>query len=400
MTIKKTLLFTMMLAVFLDVGNFFMPMPVYTPLFFHSSFLSGYSHEAISILLGVLVACYGFAQLFGGPFFGDLSDQYGRKKILILSLVLSTLGCILGGISLSTNNLFLVFISRLIIGFASGTISIIFALAADYSTKETSAKNLGYVTVGTSVGAALGPVIGGHLAHINYSTPFYLMSGLYLLTALLMLKLLPNEPATRNKTRLHIFNGIKNIFILASRSRYLCFLIVSVLLFQIGAESFYLAAPILAVKKFNMHSGNIGNYLLLLGIASFISSSYLNKYLSKYFSSIKAYIGCTLLFASAVSLLIFTNTKPSFTLPFIAFGFFGTLSWIHSNNLFSLSVDETEQGLAMGVGQAMWSAGGIFGAIIIGFSSAINYNSVGYLPVIFELAAFVMAIVIYKLSKE
>lgn len=125
MTIKKTLLFTMMLAVFLDVGNFFMPMPVYTPLFFHSSFLSGYSHEAISILLGVLVACYGFAQLFGGPFFGDLSDQYGRKKILILSLVLSTLGCILGGISLSTNNLFLVFISRLIIGFASGTISII-----------------------------------------------------------------------------------------------------------------------------------------------------------------------------------------------------------------------------------------------------------------------------------
>jgi MFS family permease len=78
--LSKSLLLTLMLAVFLDVANFFMPIPVFTPLLLHTPFLHGFSQSSKPLILGGLMACYGLAQLLGGPIFGELSDQHGRKK--------------------------------------------------------------------------------------------------------------------------------------------------------------------------------------------------------------------------------------------------------------------------------------------------------------------------------
>src|SRR5579872_4149731 len=155
-SLRKSLLIAFILAVFLDIGNFFMPMPIYTPLFLHSSFLQGSSHELRATMLGILISCYGIAQIFGGPLFGELSDQHGRKKILLTSLGASAIGCLLGGISLTIGSISLVYISRLLIGLSSGTIAVVFALAADYSNDNDRAKNLGYINIGISIGATLG----------------------------------------------------------------------------------------------------------------------------------------------------------------------------------------------------------------------------------------------------
>jgi len=105
-TIKKPLLYTLMLSVFLDVANFFMPIPIYTPLFLKTTFLQDISPSTKAVMLGSLIACYGFMQLFSGPIFGDLSDKYDRKKILSLSLILSTFSCLLNGWILRSSTLY------------------------------------------------------------------------------------------------------------------------------------------------------------------------------------------------------------------------------------------------------------------------------------------------------
>ena len=161
-SLDRRLLLILIFVVFLDICNFFLPVPVYTPLFIHGSFIHGVSESTAMILLGVLVSCFGLAQLFGGPLFGELSDQYGRKKILLIALIIGMFGTLLAAISLTTGIVPLIYISRLIIGFSSGTIGVSYAVAADFSKGTELSKNIGLISLGPTFAAAIGPLIGGH----------------------------------------------------------------------------------------------------------------------------------------------------------------------------------------------------------------------------------------------
>ncbi|MCD6047112.1 MAG: arabinose efflux permease family protein [Gammaproteobacteria bacterium] len=398
--LEKSLLLTLMLVVFLDIGNFFMPMPIYTPLFIQSNFLHSYSYEMRSILLGFVIACYGLAQLFGGPIFGELSDQYGRKKILIFSLCLSIIGCVLSGISLTIGSILMVFISRFLIGLSSGTIAVIFALTADYSNVNERPKNMGYITLGQSIGATLTPIIGGYLTGIHFDTssyqpyaiPFYFMGVLYLLSVVLIIKLLPQDKPFRQKNKIHLFTGFQNAYKAFFRSSLLRQLILMAIFFQIGSESFYLAAPIFAVKKLHMSGANIANCLMFFGITAAITSSWLNKNISQYFSSATIFLVSILLMTIAFFILPFSASITMITICFILFGIAGPLCWIHSNNLFSQAVDNTEQGLIFGVAQLLWSFGGIIGSILIGTVAAAHYKASTICPAIFTILALIIAI--------
>jgi|GEM_PF-2736093 MFS transporter, DHA1 family, tetracycline resistance protein len=403
-TFTKQLLFTLMLAVFLDIGNFFMPVPIYSPLFLHSSFLHAYSYETRAIMLGVLVACYGFAQLFGGPIFAEISDQHGRKKAILLSMSVAVLGCILGGISITTHTLSLIYVSRILIGFGSGTIAVVFAATADNSTNENRAKNLGYINTGLSIGVAVGPIIGGglvftHMGWLGYAIPFYVMAALYILNMLLISKLLPTDEAQRKDgKKIHLFTAFQNLYIIITRSPLLCTLVWMGLLFQLGIESFYLAAPVIGVQKFQMTPATIGTYFFIFGVVAAISSSFLNHAISKYFRSNWIYLVCVFLLIFTLIPLITASTHVAFAIPFVGVGIFGVLSWVHINNLFSESVDEKEQGLVFGVSQSLWSLGGIMGTLLVGFFAAAHHTAAATLPIVFEILTFLAAIVMVMLT--
>ena len=395
----RPLIFTLMLAVFLDIGNFFMPMPIYSPLFLHSSFLHGYSHEARAIMLGVLMALYGVAQLFGAPIFAEFSDQHGRRKAILLSMVIALAGCILAAISITYHSIPLVYISRLMIGFGSGTIAVVFAVTADLSNESNRAKHLGFINTGLSIGAAVGPVIGGHLVYIafapklGYAGPFYCMALLYLINICLVAKLLPYQaPARQGGKRIHLFTSFQNIYIVATRSPLLLYTVLMAVLFQIGVESFYLAAPVVGVQKFHMTAPTISNFFLGFGMVAAVVSWWLNKVVSKHFTSTQIYLVCVFLSIFTFVPLITASSYWMFFIPFAGVGVFSVLAWVHVNNLFSQAVDESEQGLIFGVSQSMWSLGGMIGTTLVGVTAAKHYQIAASLPVGFTILCFIVAI--------
>lgn len=399
-TIKKPLLYTLMLSVFLDVANFFMPIPIYTPLFLKTTFLQDISPSTKAVMLGSLIACYGFMQLFSGPIFGDLSDKYDRKKILSLSLILSTFSCLLSGISLGLDSIKLIYISRLLLGFSSGTIAIVFAITADKSNKNNRAKNLGYITAGTSLGAVFGPFIGGYLVSsskfswFGYATPFYIMIIPYLINLVLLRKFLAVDPAKYTNKKIYLLTGVKNIYKVIQNSTALFYLVLMVLLFQLACESFYLAAPIIAVKKLHLSPVIIGNHFFAQGITAIFVSLFFNNHLSKHFSSSKIFLINIFLLFSCFLLLSIAKSSFVLYLPFIGLGFFGTLCWIHSNNLFSQAVTENEQGLIFGVSQALWAFASIFGSIMVGFCAAAHYTFSVIVPIFSGFLACILAIIL------
>src|SRR3989338_10517203 len=98
-----------------------------------------------SIALGFLVAMYPLAQFFGAPILGALSDRYGRKKLLIASLIGTFTGYLLFATGLLTQQLWLLYFSRALDGFTGGNVCVANSAIADMSTNENRAKNFGLI---------------------------------------------------------------------------------------------------------------------------------------------------------------------------------------------------------------------------------------------------------------
>ena len=402
--LSKKLVLILILIVFLDICNFFMPVPIYTPLFLHGSFLPGVSYAHTVILLGILISCFGGAQLFGGPIFGELSDQYGRKKILILALAAGMVGTLLAAISLTTHIIWLTYVSRLIIGFSSGTIGISYAVAADLSENKDLAKNIGYISLGPSFASAVGPLIGGHLATNKYlsifgfATPFYLLATVFLIAIVALTFAMPMDKAKSSRTGIHIFTAFSNIFAVLKREPVFRRMVAMAISFQIGTEGFFLAAPIVAVKEYHLNAGQIANHFLMFA-AGLIISTWANKHLSEKFKSSQIYLVSLLLLIIGF-VLAYSGSAMLFWAAFFLFGIGGMLCWVHTNNIFSNLVDESEQGMIMGVSQAMWSIGGLVSSLIVGFIAAAHFKATGFLLLAAEIVSFVMMLLVIQALKN
>lgn len=159
----------------------------------------GASPQLITPILGA----YSLCQLLAAPFWGRLSDRYGRRPILISSLAGACLSYVMLGFA---TNLWWLLASRMLAGFMAGNLSAAFAYASDISTPENRAKALGTVGAAIGVGFMFGPAIGGILAGndehtANFMLPAVVSACLSVLAIALVFFMLPESHAHEHRTR-------------------------------------------------------------------------------------------------------------------------------------------------------------------------------------------------------
>lgn len=133
----------------------------------------------LAAIVGWLTAAYGICQLIAAPGLGVLSDRFGRRPILFICLLGSTLGYLIFGLG---GALWLLFLGRIIDGLTGGNISVLFGYVADITEPQDRGKYFGMLGAAAGVGTLIGPAAGGLLATINYRAPFLAAAGLLLLT--------------------------------------------------------------------------------------------------------------------------------------------------------------------------------------------------------------------------
>jgi DHA1 family tetracycline resistance protein-like MFS transporter len=176
-------LFVIFVTIFIDLVGFGVAIPV-LPIFAKEEF------GASPFSIGLVIASYSIMQFFSTPFLGQLSDKYGRRPILFISLLGTSLAALITGLS---TTLWMLFAGRIFDGITGGNISTAQAYIADVTTKEDRAKGMGLIGAAFGLGFIFGPAIGGILSKWGTHVPFFFVSALAFANAVTLYFILPES---------------------------------------------------------------------------------------------------------------------------------------------------------------------------------------------------------------
>ncbi|HKP71305.1 MAG TPA: MFS transporter, partial [Pyrinomonadaceae bacterium] len=174
---KRSPLLVIFITVFIDLVGFGIVIPVLP------YYLEGTKFNAPSSMVGLLFASYSVMQLIFTPVLGRLSDRYGRRPVLLFSLLGTSLGFLILGFA---TTLWMLFAGRIIDGITGGNISTAQAYIADVTTPENRAKGMGIIGAAFGLGFIFGPAIGGILSRWGIGVPFLFAAGLAFANAVLL----------------------------------------------------------------------------------------------------------------------------------------------------------------------------------------------------------------------
>src|ERR1041384_1204484 len=179
---KRSPLIVIFTTVFIDLVGFGIVIPV---LPFYAE---GTAFNATPRMVGLLFASYSIMQLIFSPVLGRLSDKYGRRPVLLLSIIGTGIGFLILGLA---KTVLLLFVGRILDGITGGNISTAQAYIADITTKENRAKGMGMIGAAFGLGFILGPAIGGILSQWGIPVPFFFAAALCFSNAVLLYFTLP-----------------------------------------------------------------------------------------------------------------------------------------------------------------------------------------------------------------
>jgi DHA1 family tetracycline resistance protein-like MFS transporter len=342
---------------------------------------------------GLLNASYAVMQLLFAPVLGNLSDRYGRRPVLLISLFGFAMDYIFQALSTTIAWLF---IGRVIAGITGSSFTTAAAYIADISNEENRAKNFGLIGAAFGLGFIIGPVIGGLLGQFGPRVPFYAAAVLCLLNWLYGYFILP-ESLDKQHRRPFDWKRANPVgsFKLFERYTSLGPLVTALTLIYIAAHAVQSNWNFYTMYKFSWNEKMIGISLGVIGVMVALVQGWLIRYINPRLGNEKSvYVGLGLY---AIGMLLFGFANQSwmmfaFCVPYCLGGIAGPAL----QSIISRQVLPSEQGELQGALTSLMSATSIIGPLIMTnlFSFFTNKNA----PVQFAGAPFILGAILLVIS--
>ena len=336
--------------------------------------------------VGLILTVYAAAQFLFTPVLGALSDRIGRRPVILVSLLIEAVGFALTALA---GTLPLLLVARFVGGLGASNIGSAQAVVADVTAPKDRARGMGMVGAAIGLGFVVGPALGGILAGLGATVPFWAALVVALLNALLVLIFLPETRVQRpaavmSEKRLALFAGWRR----AIQTPAIARLILINLLFTLAFTAMEAVFPLFTQREFGWLATQNGYLFTYVGVIIVIMQGGMVGQLVKRFGERGLQIAGLGLLAVGLALLPFSGTL-ALLLVALALLSIGDGAVTPTNNaLLSLATPPEAQGETLGLSQGVGSLGRMIGPLIAG---ALFGASIG-LPFLVGAALAVVAL--------
>jgi DHA1 family tetracycline resistance protein-like MFS transporter len=304
-------------------------------------------------LITPILGAYSLCQLVAAPFWGRLSDRFGRRPILMSSLAGACVSYVILGLA---DNLWMLLLSRVLAGFMAGNIAAAFAYASDISAPENRAKALGTVGAAIGVGFMLGPAIGGLLAGndehtANFGLPAAVSAGLSLLAISLVYFMLPESHAAEHRAPHRDPHRRTPIQLLRERPT-LRFIVSGAFLVTCSQAILESIFAIWAMNKFGFGPRAVGAVLFCLALIPVTMQGGLVRVLAPRLGEVRLAIIAILAYVSGLTIIGWSNHLPLALVGLACCGVGAGLFSPSASALASKQATQRDRGAVMGTYQS------------------------------------------------
>lgn len=377
-------------TVLVDVIGFGIIIPVLPNLIQH---LTGGDLSTASRYGGWLMFTYAFMQFLFAPILGNLSDQYGRRPVILISLF----GFAVDYLFLAwAPSVFWLFVARVLSGITGASFTTASAYIADISTPEKRAQNFGMIGAAFGMGFIIGPLIGGVLGQYGERIPFMFAAGLSMLNWLYGYFILP-ESLPKEKRRAFDWKRANPVGSLMHLKKYpaVAGLILSLTLLYIGMHAVQSTWSFYTMKKLGWNSAMVGYSLAFVGMMIAIVQGGLIRIAIPKLGQTRALYTGLILYTIGMFLFAFASST-TMMIGFSAVYCLGGIAGPALQGMISSHVPPNEQGELQGALTSLMSATSIVGPpIMTNLFSAFSRSSTNYY---FPGAPFIAGALFFLLS--
>lgn len=357
---KRSPLVVIFTTVFIDLVGFGIVIPV---LPFYAE---GTQFNATPRTVGLLIASYSVMQLIFSPILGRLSDKYGRRPVLLISIIGTGIGFLFLGFA---KTLWMLFVGRILDGITGGNISTAQAYIADITTKENRAKGMGLIGAAFGLGFVFGPAIGGILSRWGVEVPFIFAAALCFANAVLLYFTLPETVTPDHPARVSAARGRGLVQLIESlKDPRLGFVLIIYFLFIVAFSIMTTTFSLYTMFRFGYDAQHTGYLFTYVGVLAVIVQGGLIGRLVKRFGELSLVIVGALLFAGSLFAVPFVGPQAGGLLGLLIggglFSIGNSLSAPSLTGLASKSAGPADQGSILGVAQSIASLARAVGPVL------------------------------------
>ncbi|MEK6304037.1 MAG: MFS transporter [Acidobacteriota bacterium] len=354
------------ITIFIDLVGFGIVIPV-LPLYAER-------YGASEATVGVLLAIYSAMQFVFAPILGKLSDRVGRRPVLLVSLIGTSLGFLLMGFAPSmpvgfalfglAPTLVWLFVARIIDGVSGGNISTAQAYIADVTSPEERSKGMGLIGAAFGLGFVFGPMIGGVLSYISPEAPFFFAAAMAAANATALYFLLPESLSAEHRSEARR-GGLVEVL---QQSEWHLRAVTATYFFSTVAFAMMTATfALFAAHRFGFDAWHTGLLFGYVGVIGAVIQGGLLGRLVKMFGDKSLAVAGTAIFAASVFVFPLSQAVISLVLASTGVAIGNSLMTPTLNALASKSVSAALQGRVLGVMASVASLARIIGPVLGGW---------------------------------
>jgi DHA1 family tetracycline resistance protein-like MFS transporter len=311
---------------------------------------------ASPLTIGFLFAVFSVAQLIAAPILGSLSDRFGRRPVLIFSLI----GTVVSFAMLAmAQSLAMLFAARVIDGLSGGNITIARAYIADITEPDERPKAFGLLGAAFGLGFIVGPGLAGLFALISYTAPIWAASGVTLLATALAWLWLPETIHRKNAVGVSPWRALPEMFARRNLRPLLFADFVYWCSFAVCTTTFALFAS----RRFGFDVARTGYVLAAFGVLGVIVQAGLVGIVARTLGVLRTFLIGLIVAAAGWTLVAASSSVPMFLLSLLPAGIGVGLCNASIVTLVSHSGSKDEQGTIQGAAGALESLGRAIGPV-------------------------------------